>query len=100
MNRKVSVDSGAGSSAGSSISLNGPGITAFTAPKLEPTSGVLINLNGNEDDNPNRNDSPESGDSALATKDTGLLDKLNDIRITENPISATPEKSVRTNPVC
>jgi hypothetical protein len=103
MNRKVSVDSGAGSSAGgSSVSLNGPGTSSFTAPKIQPTSGVLINLNGNEDENTNgRNSSPESGDSALASKDTGLLEKLNDIHITENPISATPESTpIRTNPVC
>ncbi|ODM91893.1 Protein NDRG3 [Orchesella cincta] len=99
-NRKMSVDSGvsgAGSSAASSsVSLNNgtakDGMSAssgvVTPKSVDPSSGTLINL--------------ASPDTAPATTKSGLEKGIIDIRITENPISESPELSsdLDANPTC
>lgn len=88
--RKMSVDSGVGgqSSASSNASINNASCSASSGiitPKGDANSTTgLINLNGNP-----------------ACK-AGLLEKgINDIRITENPISESPEHAAAAeNPVC
>lgn len=104
MNRKTSVDSGGGysSGAGSSASLN-----VFTTPKLQPTSGILINLNGEA-----QLAIPESGrESPVGSSDSGVnneneahLDQgVKNIHITENPISESKEEldvDSENNPKC
>lgn len=90
----MSVDSGvsgAGSSAASSsVSLNNgtKDSSGVVTPKsLDPASGTLINL--------------ASPDAPPATK-IGLEKGIIDIRITENPISESPELSsdLEGNPAC
>jgi len=99
MNRKMSVDSGAGcSSAGSSGSLN-----VFTTPKLQPTSGVLINLSSEQSSIPEAGrESPGSSDSGLTNENESLLDQgVKNIHITENPISHSKEElDSQNNPKC
>jgi len=99
-NRKMSVDSGAGSNStvGSSGSLN-----TFTTPKMHPTSGILIHLN---------NETPplcsqESGKISPGSLDSGLTNDLDqgvkNIHITENPISQSTEEldlDAQNNPKC
>jgi len=103
-NRKLSADSGvsgAGSSAGSSISLNNANSIISNKDAASNSSGVitpkgdgvptaaLINLN--------------SSDPLSKNSDSRILDKgLSDIRITENPISESPELSndADNNPRC
>ncbi|CAL8135477.1 unnamed protein product [Orchesella dallaii] len=98
-NRKMSVDSGvsgAGSSAASSsVSLNNgtakDGMSTssgvVTPKSVDPSSGTLINL--------------ASPETATVTK-SGLEKGIIDIRITENPISESPELSsdLDANPTC
>lgn len=91
--RKLSVDSGvsgAGSSASSNASINNGSMSAssgIVTPKGDASSStVLINLN-----------------SSHAAMKTSCVEKgISDIRITENPISESPELSGDTdnNPVC
>jgi hypothetical protein len=101
------VDSGAGSSAGSSASLNGP--TRSSKIEEQQTGSTLINLNVQvENSGPgtdSANGSPSSSDSAFASKSsTNILDKgVTDIHITENPISEVGLNGGTTllaNPTC
>lgn len=93
----MSVDSGAGSSAASSsVSLNNgtakDGMSAssgvVTPKSVDPTSGTLITL--------------ASPDGPAPVTKSGLEKGIIDIRITENPISESPELSsdLDTNPTC
>ena len=106
LNRKMSVDSGAGSSAGSSVSLNGvtghatsggcgsgSGSSGIATPKAESSNLTLINLNGSD----------PSATKLSTAVDVRALDKgLNDIRITENPISENSDLSSNktVDPAC
>jgi len=92
--RKMSIDSGvsgAGSSTSSNASINNGGSVSVSSgvmtPKGDATSSTLINLNN----------------SSSAAK-TGIEKGINDIRITENPISESPELTADPeailNPVC
>jgi len=108
----MSVDSGAGSSGvGSTGSLSGPSTPAavFSTPKLQPTSGILINLSASAGPKGTStgSGSPGSADSALTASSQGhgsVEQALADIHITENPISQSSQGQVETdasyNPKC
>jgi hypothetical protein len=91
----MSVDSGvsgAGSSTSSNASINNGGSASVSSGVITPkgdasSSTVLINLNSS---------------SSSAAKTSVMEKGISDIRITENPISESPELAGDTenNPVC
>jgi len=96
--RKLSVDSGAGSSASSNASINNSSVkdnisasSGVITPKGDATSSTaLINLNS-------------SSSHSVQMKSSIVVEKgISDIRITENPISESPELTGDTenNPAC
>jgi len=91
--RKMSVDSGVGgqSSTSSNASINNASVSSgHLTPKGDANStSALVNLNSN---------------ASIHSKTSGLDKAINDIRITENPISESPElaadATTTENPVC
>lgn len=91
----MSVDSGVGgqSSTSSNASINNASVSSgHLTPKGDANSTTaLVNLNSN---------------ASVHSKTSGLEKAINDIRITENPISESPELAAAAdgttteNPVC